>query len=133
MNKKSEYIKPSYTDIDILKEVQSWEEELNKKFKEKRTTDIGFNISLGVFILGFFFISTSEEAFSFFSGVGGFILLLFSISKYSYLKGDGKRNIERIVNKIEEQLKEVECKYTEKEGRYYVYLEDGRKIEVNEY
>ena len=45
MSKKSDYIKPSYTDIDILKEVQSWEEELNKKFKDKRTTDIGFNIS----------------------------------------------------------------------------------------
>ena len=28
MNKKSEYIKPSYTDIDILQEVQTLEEEL---------------------------------------------------------------------------------------------------------
>ena len=35
MNKKSEYIKPSYTDIDILKEVKTLEEELSKKFKDK--------------------------------------------------------------------------------------------------
>jgi len=127
------YKKPSGSDIADLKSAQEFENELGKKYKDRKFVNIGFNISIGMLVIGSYgFIERSELTFWIwcFGGVG---LLFFSIFKYSNSKGEGRRLYEFDLKCRTDAINRVECEWAIKNDKYYVYLEDGRKIEVNEY
>lgn len=132
MTKISKYTKPSFSDIDNLRDAQLCSNQINELDKDKRQTEIYFYSSLFLFILGFFFW-TSPEAFSFISGIGLFGIIFVGIAMHSHLKGGQYYRSKYLYEERQKKLEEVECGYTERDGRYYVYLEDGRKIEVDEY
>jgi len=129
-NKKN--IKPSFSDINNLREVQLYTNQITKINKDKRQTEIFFYASIFLFILGFFFWS-SPEAFSFISGLGLFGIIFVGIGMHSHLKGGQYYRSKYLYEERQKKLDEVECKYSEKDDKYYVYLEDGRRIEVDEY
>ena len=132
MTKISKYIKPSFSDIDNLRDAQLYTNQITELNKDRRQTEIYFYSSLFLFILGFFFW-TSPEAFSFISGIGLFGIIFVGIAMHSHLKGGQYYRSKYLYEERQKKLEEVECRYTERDGRYYVYLEDGRKIEVDEY
>ena len=132
MVKTQKYIKPSSSDIDNLKYAQSIKEKIDKNYKDKRQTEIMFYASIFLFCFGFLFWSNAE-VFSFISGIGLFGLVLSGFGMHSHRKGDAAYHNKYFWEEKQKYLKEVECKYTEKNDKFYVYLEDGRKIEVDEY
>ena len=132
MIKTQKYIKPSSSDIDNLIQAQYNRVEIDKIYKDKRQTEIMFYASIFLFCLGFLFWS-SAEAFSFISGLGLFGLVLSGFGMHGHRKGDQAYRTRYLFEQIKKKEDEVECKYSEKDGKYYVYLEDGRRIEVDEY
>tara|TARA_Y100000389_G_C17028815_1_gene302406 strand:+ start:60 stop:458 length:399 start_codon:yes stop_codon:yes gene_type:complete len=130
---KKKYIEPSSSDISALIQAQHHNDDLNKKYKDKRFSDIGFNISLVVFGIGCISFFDSNDIYTHIWSFGGVGLLFFGLFKYSYTKGEGARNIEYEIDCRERQLKKVECEWREKDDRYYVFLKDGRMIEANHF
>ena len=129
---KKDYIKPTVSDTNNLREAQSFTNQITKLNKDKKQTEIFFYGSVFLFILGFFFWS-SPDAFSFISGIGLFGIVFVGIAMHSHHKGDQFYRAKYLYEERDKLLDEVECPYIEKEDKYYVYLEDGRKIEVDEY
>ena len=132
MNKNKKYVKPSSSDINNLIQAQYVESEINKLYKDKLQTEIMFYCSLFLFCFGFLFWSTTE-AFSTISGIGLFGLILSGASMHSHKKGQQGHRSEYLWDQKQKILKKVGCKHYQKENKFYVYLEDGRKIEVDEY
>jgi|TARA_B110000971_G_C19522220_1_gene282217 hypothetical protein len=130
---KTQYIEPSSSDISSLKLAQEYNDDLNKKYKDKKFSDIGFNISLVIFGIGCLSFFEPDDIYVFFWSIGGVGLLFFGMFKYSNSKGDGKYNIDYSIDCRERALKEVECEWREKDDRYYVFLKDGRMIEASHY
>jgi len=124
------YIKPSSEDISYLQLAQECEEKLSKVYKDERHANIFFYVGLVLFILGFF---GSSDLFLTVGGFGLFGLLLGGGFKYSYAKGDGKYRKADLHNRIENYINSVECKWSTKGDKYYVYLKEGQRIEVDEY
>ena len=132
MVKTKDYIKPTISDTNNLIEAQSLTNQITKLNKDKKQTEIFFYGSVFLFVLGFFFWS-SPDAFSFISGLGLFGIVFVGIAMYSHHKGDQLYRAKYLYEERDKFLDEVECPYIEKKDKYYVYLEDGRKIEVDEY
>ena len=130
---KKKYIEPSSSDISALIQAQHYNDDLNKKYKDKRFTDIGFNVSLVVFAIGCIGFFDSDDIYTHIWSFGGVGLLFFGMFKYSNAKGDGLYNINYAIECRERELKKVECEWRENEDRYYVFLKDGRMIEANHF
>ena len=130
---KTKYTEPSSSDISSLKLAQEYNDDLNKKYKDKRFSDIGFNISLLIFAIGCLSFFESDDIYTHIWSIGGVGLLFCGMFKYSYSKGEGKHNIDYAIDCRERALKKVECEWVEKDDRYYVFLKDGRMIEANHY
>ena len=126
----SKYIKPSSEDIGNLKLAQEYEERLSKLYKDQRHADIGFFGGLVLFVLGFF---GDTDLFYAMGGIGLCGVLLGGGFKYSYAKGEGKFKLIDFNDRREKYLNKVECQWTMKEDKYYVYLKEGMKVEVDEY
>lgn len=125
----SSYIEPSSEDLYQLERAQDCEAQLSKHFKNKRHADIFFYFGL-VFLVVAFLDNVIGHV------IGGFALfsvLLGGAFKYSYYRGEGKMKIEMYSKDLNTALSEVKCKWHLKDDKYYVYLEDGRKIEIDEY
>jgi hypothetical protein len=124
------YIKPSVEDIQYLKQAQECDVQLSKKSKDEGHANIFFYIGLILFILGFL---GQSDLFTTMGGFGLFGLLLGGFFKYSYAKGEGKYRKKYLMERREEHLNKVECKWDIKGDKYYVYLKEGQRIEVDEY
>ena len=127
------YIEPSSEDIEYLKRAQEYQEKYKRCLKDIKFTNIGFYISITLFILGITSFFSYDPVMEFLFVTGGTGLTFFGFFKYFISKGEGKRNREMILKEIHNTLQKVECKWTEKDKRYYVYLKDNRKIEADEY
>jgi hypothetical protein len=130
---KTEYTEPSSSDINSLKLAQEYNDDLNKKLKDKRFSDIGFNISLVIFAIGCVGFFDSDDIYTYIWSIGGVGLMFCGMFKYSNAKGDGAYNINYAIECRERALKKVECEWREEDDRYYVFLKDGRMIEANHY
>ena len=131
--KETTYIKPSSSDISSLSLAQKYNDDLNKKYKDEKFTNIGFNISLAILAIGFLGLFSSDDIFVHIFSIGGVGLVFFGVFKYSNSKGEGMHNINFAIDCRERALKEVECEWAEKDDRYYVFLKDGRMIEAKHY
>ena len=130
---KTRYIKPSSNDISSLILAQQYNDDFNKKYKDKKHADIGFNVSLVIFAIGFLGFFSSDDIYVHISSIGGVGLVFFGMFKYSNSKGEGMHNMNYKIDCRERALKKVECKWAEKDDRYYVFLKDGKMIEANHY
>ena len=124
------YVEPSSEDIRYLKQAQECEEELSKLYKDERHADIFLYGGLVLFVLGFF---GRTDLFLTMGGIGLCGLLLGGGFKYSYSKGEGKFKKIDLAERRGNYLNKVKCQWHIKGDKYYVYLEDGKKIEVDEY
>ena len=132
---------PQDSDIYNLQKAQSCEqdyqfylEKCQKFWKEKDRTKNTMFISGGLVII---FIFYDDPVSTFIYGVAG-VIALFS-GWFCWLN----RNNEPIIfeegmltkslNKKDEYLKEVNCDYVWQGNKIYVYLDDKRKIEIDEY
>ena len=132
--KSKKYIKPSERDIISLSTAETFHNLLQKIYKDKRDINIGLFLSLVFTIIVFFSYKTPDNLIA--DIVGGISILVFlicSYGKYYYLFGEGKELFKAYRKNKEEQLNDVKCDYFLMNDKYYVYLEDGRRIEVREY
>ena len=129
----SEYKEPSSEDIKLLKRAQEYEKKYTKYLKDIKFTNIGFYISITLFVLGVPSFFSYDPVGEFFFNTGGTGLIIFGFFKYYISFGEGKRNREMTLKEINNILQKVECKWTEKNNRYYVYSKDNKRIEADEY
>ena len=124
------YVEPSSDDIGYLKQTQECEKELSILYKDQKHADIGFFSGLVLFVLG---MIGRTDLFLAMGGIGLCGLLLGGGFKYSYSKGEGKFKKIDLAERRGNYLNKVKCQWHIKGDKYYVYLEDGKKIEVDEY
>ena len=124
------YIKPSSEDIGYLKQAQECEEELSKLYKDQKHADIFFFGGLVLFVLG---MIGRTDLFTAMAAIGLCGLLLGGGFKYSYSNGEGKYKLIDLNERRGKYLNKVECQWNMKGGKYYVYLKEGQRIEVDEY
>ena len=124
------YVEPSSDDIRYLKQTQECEKELSKLYKDQKHADIGFFGGLVLFVLG---MIGRTDLFLAMGGIGLCGLLLGGGFKYSYSKGEGKYKLIDLNDRRKKYLNKVECKWDIKGDKYYVYLKEGQRIEVDEY
>ena len=128
----SNYIEPTTEDIDYLQSVQHWTSELARQYKNKKHSELALYAGIALVVTALLF-GDQDPSFNIFGGVGLLCLLMGGVGKHSYTKGEGKTKINMYENSIKEALSKVKCKWNEKDGKYYVFLEDNRRIEVDEY
>lgn len=124
------YIKPSTEDIEYLQQAQECDVQLSKKSKDEGHANIVFYVGLILFVLGFL---GQGDLFTTIGGFGLCGLLLGGFIKYSYAKGEGKYRIKYLLERRGELVNKVKCKWDTKGDKYYVYLEEGQRVEVDEY
>ena len=129
----SNYIEPSQRDIMNLETAQVYQKQLNNLFRDKRHTNIFFYT--GVVLIAIWFNDLDSQSFllDVMGGTGMMGILLGGFFKYSYHRGEGKKDMERYSEMMNEALAKVKCKWSTKDDKFYVFLEDGRRVELDEY
>ena len=137
---------PKDLDIHYLKKAQESEQDykfyqkkLDDKYAEKEKTKNVMLISL-ILTLVFLIISSSnpgDKGYEFLYGISGVVFLFSGFFYWSSSSDDGmtfeRTMTQKSLEKKDEFLSKVKCDYLNNDGTYYVYLDDGRKIEVDEY
>jgi len=138
MDKKKQ---PEDSDIYNLKKAQECEQDyqfyLEKCQKFWREKDITKNTMLVAGGLALIFIFYDDSVSNFIFSMSGVIAIFSGWFYWGYRNNEPsifeEGMLTKSLNKKDKYLKEVTCDYIQQGGKFYVYLEDGRKIEVDEY
>ena len=132
---------PEGLDIHNLQKAQECEQDyqfyLEKCQKFWREKDLTRNTMLVSGGLALIFIFYDDPVSEFIYGIAGVIALF--TGWFCWLNRTNEpiifeqEMLTKCLNKKDEYLKEVNCDYEWRGNRVYVYLKDGRRIEVDEY